>query len=234
MRGVHQPRDGATRSHDGFRNWYTKATHAAAVTTVSSALAEWDSCYLSVRARGRQRFSQSLAVTECQCDVARSSRVDIIARLHVPSDVAGTRSEPLLESADASSSVARTITRATTLACAAALTNALAGCGGSSPVGICAAPAPRSVAVTVRDSISGAAAATNALGTIVGASIDDTLAQYDSLTLEGGDRLGTFTVTIEKAGYFTWSRANVRVTETGPCGNVIPVSLTARLQPQTP
>ncbi len=125
-------------------------------------------------------------------------------------------------------------TRLIALTCVAALAVALSGCSNAEQIGFCAAPAPLAVIVTVRDSISGTGAATNALGTIVGNSVVDTLIQRDSLTFEGGDRLGTFTVTIEKPGYFTWSRANVRVTQTGPCGNVLPVSLTALLQPQTP
>jgi hypothetical protein len=124
--------------------------------------------------------------------------------------------------------------RSTTVAYVGVIACALAACGSPTAVGFCTAPAPLAVVVTVRDSISGAAAAMNALGTIVGEGVDDTLRQSDSLTLLGGDRLGTFTVKIEKSGYFTWSQSDVRVTKTGPCGNVLPVSLTARLQPQTP
>lgn len=100
--------------------------------------------------------------------------------------------------------------------------------------GKCTAPAPRSVVVTVRDSVSGKAAADNAIGTLVGAGVDDTLFHVDSLTLEGGTLLGTFTVRIEKPGYLTWIANDVMVSQKGPCGNVLPVQLTARLQPATP
>ena len=88
--------------------------------------------------------------------------------------------------------------------------------------------------MTVRDSVSGKAAADNSIGTLVGAGVDDTLFHVDSLTLEGGTQLGTFTVTIDRPGYLTWIAANVMVTQKGPCGNVLPVQLTARLQPATP
>jgi hypothetical protein len=104
----------------------------------------------------------------------------------------------------------------------------------SGPIASCTSVAPLAVVVTVRDSISGAAAADGAIGTLVGAGVDDTLQQTDSLTLIGGNQLGTYTVTIDRPGYLTWTEANVRVTETGTCGNVLPVQLSARLQPATP
>jgi hypothetical protein len=91
-----------------------------------------------------------------------------------------------------------------------------------------------SVVVTVRDSISGQAAADGAIGTLIGSSVDDTLRHTDSLTLSGGDQTGTFTVHIDRPGYLTWTASDVRVTEVGPCGNVIPEQLSARLQPATP
>ena len=49
--------------------------------------------------------------------------------------------------------------------------------------------------------------------------------------LEGGDKLGTYAITLERPGYQDWIRANIEVTQQGPCGNVIPVKLTALLQP---
>ncbi|MEP7066940.1 MAG: hypothetical protein ABI889_12965, partial [Gemmatimonadota bacterium] len=73
-----------------------------------------------------------------------------------------------------------------------------------------------------------------ATGTLVGAGISVALIQDDSLTLEGGAQLGTFTVTVERAGYLTWSALNVLVSDKGPCGNVLPVQLSARLQPAPP
>jgi hypothetical protein len=124
--------------------------------------------------------------------------------------------------------------RRTSLICIAALAGLASGCGSSTPVGFCAAPRSFSVIVTVRDSISGQGAADGAIGTLVGGSVDDTLFQVDSLTLEGGDATGTFSVHIDHPGYLTWSASDVHVTQRGPCGNVIPVQLSAKLQPATP
>ena len=125
--------------------------------------------------------------------------------------------------------------RAATFVCIAALGCIVSSCGsGSTPTGFCAAPRSLSVIITVRDSVSGAAAAEGAIGTLVGASVDDTLLQADSLTLLGGDRTGTFTARIDRPGYLTWTESDVRVTEVAPCGNVIPVQLSAKLQPATP
>jgi hypothetical protein len=119
--------------------------------------------------------------------------------------------------------------------CLAALGCIASSCGSDStpPVGFCAAPRSLSVIVSVRDSITGQAAAEGATGTLVGASVDDTLLEADSLTLLGGDQTGTFTVRIDRPGYLTWSASGVHVTEVGPCGNVIPVQLSAKLQPST-
>ncbi|MDQ2767750.1 MAG: hypothetical protein M3Y30_11410 [Gemmatimonadota bacterium] len=100
--------------------------------------------------------------------------------------------------------------------------------------GYCAAPKPLAVEVAVRDSISGRAAADGASGTLVHAGITDTLFQRDSLTLLGGSETGTYTVTIDRPGYLTWHASNIHVTVVGPCGNVIPVDLEAKLQPEIP
>jgi hypothetical protein len=126
-------------------------------------------------------------------------------------------------------------TRVATLLCLVVLGCVVSACGSDVPtVGFCAAAVSLSVVVTVRDSTSGQAAADGAIGTLVGASVDDTLTQTDSLTLLGGNQTGTYTVTIDRPGYLTWTASGVRVTQTGPCGNVIPVQLNARLQPETP
>jgi len=100
--------------------------------------------------------------------------------------------------------------------------------------GFCAAPKSEAVVISVRDSLSGQAAADGAIGTLVGAGVDDTLEHVDSLTIRGGDQTGTYTVTIDRPGYLTWSASSVRVTKQGPCGNVIPVELNAKLQPAIP
>jgi hypothetical protein len=126
--------------------------------------------------------------------------------------------------------------RGATLICIAALAGFANSCRAADqgPNPGCAAPAPRSVVVTVRDSTSGAAAADGALGTLIGPGVDDTLIHVDSLTLEGGDQLGTFTVTIDRSGYVTWTAPEVHVTQKGICGNVLPVQLSAKLQRATP
>ena len=129
-----------------------------------------------------------------------------------------------------------TLTRRSRLVCLAALAGIASSCGSDEvgPIAECTAPVSLSVVVTVRDSTSGAAAADGALGTLVGPSVNDTLLRADSLTLVGGDQLGTFTVTIDRPGYLTWIASNERVTRKGPCGNVIPAQLEAKLQPATP
>ena len=129
-----------------------------------------------------------------------------------------------------------TSTRLVTFVCLAALAALASSCGsdGTPPTAFCTSVASLSVVVTVRDSISGQAAADGAIGTLIGASVDDTLHQTDSLTLSGGDQTGTFTVHIDRPGYLTWTASDVRVTQVGPCGNVIPAQLSARLQPASP
>ena len=128
----------------------------------------------------------------------------------------------------------KTPTRLVTWSCLAAMGWIVSSCSSDNVIAACAAPAPVAVVVTVRDSTSGAAAADGAIGTLVGAGVDDTLIQTDSLTLRGGNQLGTFTVTIDRPGYLTWTAANVSVTMKGVCGNVLPVQLSAKLQPAPP
>jgi hypothetical protein len=122
------------------------------------------------------------------------------------------------------------------LVCLAALAGIASSCGAADqgPIAGCAAVASLSVVVMVRDSVSGAAAADGAIGTLVGSGVNDTLRHIDSLTLDGGDQLGTFTVKIDRSGYLTWTAPDVHVTQRGICGNVVPVQLNARLQPETP
>jgi hypothetical protein len=128
-----------------------------------------------------------------------------------------------------------TSTRLSALLCLVGLGWILSSCGSNSmPVGFCAAPRSEAVEISVRDSTSGLPAADGALGTLVGAGVDDTLEHVDSLRIRGGDQTGTYVVTIDRPGFRTWSASNVHVTNVGPCGNVIPVEITALLQPATP
>jgi len=108
------------------------------------------------------------------------------------------------------------------------------GCNSNRVTGECAAAISRAIVVAVRDSTTGAAAADGAFGTIQSGAKVDTLTQSDSLLMFGGDRLGTYSVNIEHAGYHTWTATGVAVTQLGSCGNVVPVRLTARLQPSVP
>ena len=127
-------------------------------------------------------------------------------------------------------------TRLAMLACVVGIGCIVASCNSDSsgPTGRCLSQGSIAVVITVRDSISGDAAADGALGILTGAGVDDTLINSDALTLLGGDKTGTYTVTIDKPGYLRWSASSVHVTEVGECGNVIPVDLTAKLQPAPP
>jgi hypothetical protein len=104
----------------------------------------------------------------------------------------------------------------------------------NSITGLCTAVRSIAVSVTVRDSISGRAIANIASGTLHLGTMVDTLAHVDSLTLDGGQALGTYSVTVAHTGYRTWTQANVVVSTLGACGNVQPVNLNARLQADSP
>ena len=121
------------------------------------------------------------------------------------------------------------------IACLASVGRILSSCGSdtSFPTGRCLAARPLAVVVEVRDSTTGQAAADGAIGTLVGAGVNDTLFHADPLRIYGGDKLGTYTVTIDRPGYLTWSVSDVHVTEVGECGSVLPVQLSAKLQPAT-
>ena len=62
------------------------------------------------------------------------------------------------------------------------------------------------------------------------ATVADSVNQADANAVWVGRVVGTYTVTVTKAGYQPWSRANVDV-NADVCG-FIPVQLTALLQPQ--
>jgi hypothetical protein len=126
------------------------------------------------------------------------------------------------------------ITRLSAVSCVVGFGWIISSCGSDTPSGFCAAPRSVAVEISVRDSSSGLAAADGAIGTLVGASVDDTLDHNDSLRISGGDQTGKYTVTIDKPGFLTWRVSDVQVTQQGPCGNVIPVDLSALLQRATP
>ena len=110
------------------------------------------------------------------------------------------------------------------LACAA-------GCGQPTPpIGYCSAPRSIAVEITVLDSVSLSPRADSAFGVIQAGSALDSLHRFAESVLYGGTNLGTYQVTIHRPGYRDWSRTNIAVSKQGPCGNTIPVELTARLQ----
>jgi hypothetical protein len=111
----------------------------------------------------------------------------------------------------------------------------LAGCGSSGssgPVAFCTAPRSIAIEVEVHDSITGAARADGATGTVATATYADSLHHDGSdTTLYSGDRLGTYQVLVQRPGYVDWDRMGIVVSTTGTCGNVLPVRLQARLVP---
>lgn len=111
---------------------------------------------------------------------------------------------------------------------------AILGCGSDGVVAACRAAPSIAIEISVRDSVTGAAAATSALGIIESGGVVDTLFVRDSLKMSGGSALGTYSVRVDRPGYLTWSAPGVHVTHSGMCGNVEPVELSARLKPATP
>lgn len=87
--------------------------------------------------------------------------------------------------------------------------------------------------VEVRDAVSGAPAAAGARLTIREGDYVETMdgpAVPELVLLFGaGERAGSYTVTVQKAGYQEWTRRNVIVRD-GGC-HVLSVRLEARLQP---
>jgi len=107
----------------------------------------------------------------------------------------------------------------------------LTGCckGATAPPMYCAAPRSIAVIVNALDSLSLASVADSAHGMVQSGAYVDSL-HLEFGVLEGGTKLGTYQVTIERRGYRQWVRTNVQVRQQGPCGNVVPVRLTALLQ----
>jgi hypothetical protein len=121
--------------------------------------------------------------------------------------------------------------RRTTLLLTSALT--LGACRSTTmPIAYCTAPASVSVVVTATDSITGVPVADSATGVVQDGAYRDSLRfEPSSDELAAGNRVGTFAITIDRPRYQPWVRNGVRVSQVGPCGNVIPVRVAARLQP---
>ena len=93
---------------------------------------------------------------------------------------------------------------------------------------------PLAVVITVLDSTTGTSVAEGARGFVRDGTYADSLRPITTgaatTVLVGGNKVGTYEVTTERNGYREWDLKNVQVTQQGPCGNVIPVQLTALLQ----
>lgn len=104
----------------------------------------------------------------------------------------------------------------------------------TAPIAYCSAVAPIAIIVEVRDSVSLAPKADIAGGTVQAGTYVDTL-RLDSpssqLYLRGGQKVGTYVVTVQRPGYHTWTRGGVAATQTGSCGSPIAVTIQALLQP---
>lgn len=107
-----------------------------------------------------------------------------------------------------------------------------------SPGAVCLDYAAAGINVRVRDSVSGAWAASGAqlsismLGYSDSASFPANRPDLDSLSLAGAyERAGVFQLRVRKAGYSDWVKANVQVAS-GEC-HVIPALLTARIVPSS-
>jgi len=96
--------------------------------------------------------------------------------------------------------------------------------------GACDSALPVAVEIVVQDSISRVSLADSASGCIQAGQYVAPLGYEAPDALYGGDRLGTYQVVIQRSGYRQWTRSSVVVSQEGPCGNVLPVQLTALLQ----
>ncbi len=102
------------------------------------------------------------------------------------------------------------------------------------PLGVCSAVYTPAVSVVAVDSVTGAPLAGLGHGTFQVDTMADSLyhgaAALDSV-LFGGPVAGTYRVTISRAGYQDWTRANIVVTPSGFCNELNTVDLRAPLQP---
>ena len=82
---------------------------------------------------------------------------------------------------------------------------------------------------TIRDAATNQAIAQEAILTLQDGSYEEVVTDsWDGLTLVGaGERPGTYTVTVERSAYLTWSVSGLEITA-DEC-HVIPVSLAIRL-----
>src|SRR5215210_6675103 len=107
---------------------------------------------------------------------------------------------------------------------------ALAGCSLSDPV-VCPTIVPQAFHVMAQDSVSGANVLPGASVVARDGAYADSVVAPPIVTAMGvgGNRPGTYTVTVRQSGYQVWSKSGLKV-EDGACG-VRTVDVTARLQP---
>jgi hypothetical protein len=112
---------------------------------------------------------------------------------------------------------------------AASLALAACGSGLGDPL-ICTAEARPGLVITVRDSVTGAAAAAGStLLAVDGAYRDSSFIAFDSTMMSGVyERSGTYQLTLRHGGFRDWTRSGVVVTG-GSC-HVETTRLTALLQ----
>jgi hypothetical protein len=105
-------------------------------------------------------------------------------------------------------------------------------CSDQGPNMACTATRSIAIEVSVTDSITGQNLADSATGLVQAGSYSDSLVAYNSpaTVLLGGNQLGTYTVTVSRPGYATWSRSGIAVSQKSACGSVLPVHLDALLQ----
>jgi hypothetical protein len=107
----------------------------------------------------------------------------------------------------------------------------LAACDRISDPVVCPAIVPYSALVTVQDSVTGANVAAGASVILRGTAVVDSVVGQPGVSEigVGGNRTGTFSLTVRRAGYPVWTKQGVKVEE-GPCG-ARTVGVTARLRP---
>ena len=109
---------------------------------------------------------------------------------------------------------------------------ALAACGRISDFPVdCPDIVPVAVRVAAQDSITGANVTPGATLVLRDAAYSDSVVAPPVVTLVGlgGNRAGTYAVTVRQSGYLTWTKTEVKVEE-GECG-ARTVELVARLKP---
>lgn len=108
---------------------------------------------------------------------------------------------------------------------------AVAACQSSTGarVGYCTATRSIAIDLDVLDSATGVGIADSATGTVSTTNYQDSLRHVSDTEMRGGDRLGTYTVAVQRPGFVDWSKTGVAVSRSGLCGNVIPVKLSALL-----